>query len=349
MKRLTLRKKQETRKPERITNDTVGEHRKRVLAGGRKFKYPIQYSRHKLVINTIIISVLALIATGVFGWWQLSPQQNTGTFAYRVTSVLPVSVANVGGETVRYSDYLLKLRSAEHYLERKEQTVLGDDNAEQRTYLKQQAMRDAIADAYALGIAREQGITVSDEELAIFLKDKRLIEGSEITERTQQAVIRDYYGWSPDEYAHVMRIKLLRQKVAYHIDGTAKSRADGVRDVVMKASQRVSWQDLIKARGAEWSDMQYGISGMVPRTNQDGGLAVAAAGLEEQAISGIVQVTADNEYYYAIIRLLDSNKTQVNYEFILVPAVEFQRRLNEQYDKGGVHVLIDVPLKKEGE
>ena len=33
--------------PARITNDTVAEHRQRVIAGGRKFKYPIQYARHK--------------------------------------------------------------------------------------------------------------------------------------------------------------------------------------------------------------------------------------------------------------------------------------------------------------
>ena len=26
----------------RITNETVAEHRERVLAGGRKFKYPLQ-------------------------------------------------------------------------------------------------------------------------------------------------------------------------------------------------------------------------------------------------------------------------------------------------------------------
>ena len=29
----------------RITADTVAEHREKILAGGRKFKYPIQYTQ----------------------------------------------------------------------------------------------------------------------------------------------------------------------------------------------------------------------------------------------------------------------------------------------------------------
>ena len=47
----SLRRKKEVEAPQRITNDTVTEHRKRVLAGGRKFKYPLQVK----YIETIFI------------------------------------------------------------------------------------------------------------------------------------------------------------------------------------------------------------------------------------------------------------------------------------------------------
>ena len=79
----------------RITNDTVAEHRERILAGGRKFKYPLQYVRHRLVINTVIISTVALAALVSIGWWQLYSAQNTSEFMYKVTQVLPVPVASV--------------------------------------------------------------------------------------------------------------------------------------------------------------------------------------------------------------------------------------------------------------
>ena len=45
MKNLLNRKdkKQPKELPKRITNDTVAQHREKVLAAGRKHKYPIQY------------------------------------------------------------------------------------------------------------------------------------------------------------------------------------------------------------------------------------------------------------------------------------------------------------------
>ena len=109
-------KSDSTQHHRRITNETVAEHRESVLAGGRRFKYPMQYSRHRLIFNAIAISVVALVVLIVVIWWQLYPSQNTTTFFYRITRVLPIPVAIVDGEQVRYSDYLVGFRSQEHYL-----------------------------------------------------------------------------------------------------------------------------------------------------------------------------------------------------------------------------------------
>jgi hypothetical protein len=66
MKKIFKKKpKQKKELPTRITNDTVAEHREHVLAGGRKLKYPVQYTRSALVRNTIIISALLLMAWSV--------------------------------------------------------------------------------------------------------------------------------------------------------------------------------------------------------------------------------------------------------------------------------------------
>ena len=91
-------RKQEQAPPSRITNETVAEHRERILAGGRKFKYPVQYARHKLVFNAIIISVAAAILLAVIAWWQLYPMQNSSALMYRITLLLPLPVAQVDGE-----------------------------------------------------------------------------------------------------------------------------------------------------------------------------------------------------------------------------------------------------------
>ena len=131
IKKVLPGKKKETNNlPTRITNDTVAEHREKVLAGGRKLKYPLQYTKRKLVRNTILISLGALVAFVVLVWVQLYVWRDTSEWAYRVTRVVPVPVAQIDGEYVRYSDYLLYYRSTVAVLENQGRS--GDDLSKDR-------------------------------------------------------------------------------------------------------------------------------------------------------------------------------------------------------------------------
>ena len=69
MKKIKLKrsKKQPAPAASRITNETIAEHREQILAGGRRFKYPIQYTKHKLIINTVLISMASIILLLVAG------------------------------------------------------------------------------------------------------------------------------------------------------------------------------------------------------------------------------------------------------------------------------------------
>ena len=349
MKKLAqkLRKRTAAPESERITNETVSEHRKRILASGRKFKYPLQYSRHKLVINTIIISILAVVLVVVFGWWQLYPQQNTSAFAYRVVSVLPLPVAEVDGERVRYSDYLLHYRSSEHYLQEEEQAILsGEDGERQRSYIKQRSMRNVIADAYAMKLARANGITVTDQEVTDAIKQQ--IEARDITERTYYATIQNYFNWNKTEHGRVMYMQLLRQKVAYDIDGEARATAEQVRELVAPLKPSSSWGAVIKKNQSSLPGATHGVSGMVPKSNRDGGLAEAAAKLKQGETSQIIMSSTDEGYYYSVIRLINSSETHVSYEFVTIPLTKFQTQLDALYDDGKVNVFINVSPRDEG-
>jgi len=320
------RTKKEPEQPQRITTETIAEHRERMLAGGRRFKYPVQYARHKLVFNAIIVSVAAIILLVVIAWWQLYIVQNTSDFMYRVTRVIPVPVANVDGTQVRYSDYLMKYRSSIHYLQEKERINLStDDGKRQADFVKNEAMKDAVADAYAGKIAQERNITISDAELEQFLQEQRTSTDGNVSQSTYDAVILDYYGWSPQEYREAMKNKLIRQKVSFAIDEDAE-----------KASKQVS--DVIKAGGADFralseqlntagAQVTYGALGFLPRTNQDGGVTAAAAKLEKGQISPAIQSTTGDGYYF--VKLIDSNETQVNYEYIQVPLTTFNEEIRQ--------------------
>lgn len=325
----------------RITNETVAEHRERILAGGRRFKYPLQYARHKLVINAIIISVVAVILIIVIGWWQLYSVQNTSTFVYRVTKVLPLPVASVDGQPVPYGDYLMRYRSAVHHLEQKEQISLkSEDGRRQADYHKQKSMQDSVADAYAIKLANELNLIVSDAEVEASLKLQRQSSTGEISQQTYDASILDILGWSADEYRYILKYALLRQKVAYAVDDNALKVSDSIAEQL--STPDVNLQVLAEAATASGgSAVSYGASGWVPKTNRDGGLAKAASKLEKGQISPVIKSTTGEGYYF--VRLLESNDTQVSYEYIQVPLTEFASRLVSLEKSGKITYYISIP------
>ena len=46
----------------------VDERREEVLATGRKFKYPLQFTKHRVVVSTILIAAVVLGIMVVGGW-----------------------------------------------------------------------------------------------------------------------------------------------------------------------------------------------------------------------------------------------------------------------------------------
>lgn len=324
----------------RITTDTLAEHRERVLAGGRKFKYPVQYARHKLVINAIIIGVAAIIVFIALGWYMLYPGQNTSDFMYRVTRVVPVPVATVDGTQVRYSDYLMKYRSAAHYLMEKESIdAKTEDGKRQLNLVKAQELEDAITDTYAAKLAQELNLEVTDADLEAYLKQQRLSDNEEVSETTYNSVIKDYYGWSPDEYRHAMKNKLLRQMVAYAVDGKAEKLS---KDIESKISSGNSDLKAIATdiNAADKGVVEYIPAAWVPKTNQDGGLAAAALKLQKGQISKPVKSTITDGYNF--VKLIDISGDKVQYEYIHIPLTEFNKRFKDIEASGKVTKFISV-------
>jgi ABC-type multidrug transport system fused ATPase/permease subunit len=325
----------------RITSDTLAHHRERIIAGGRRFKYPIQYVRHKLVFNTIIISVAVIIIMTIIGWWQLYPKQNTSQFMYRLTTVIPVPVASVDGQSVLYSDYLMLYLSQLQYIETKDQVdIKTEDGKRQTDYLKKQTIDKVIADAYAKKIAKKLNISVSDIEVESFIKAQRQYDNGEQSSRSYEAVLLDYYNWTPKEYRYIVKNKLLSQKVAYEIDDKAKS-------IVTSASSKIELDKAIslKSLSEELSSqnnikIEYGISGLVSMFKQDGGLAVAASKLDKNSAPVVVKSTTGRGYYF--VKLLDINDSKVNYEYIRIPLTKLQDDLQGVIDSGKVHKYIKL-------
>ena len=335
-----IRRKKTEEPSSRITAETIAEHRERVLAGGRRFKYPVQVARHRLVITAISIAVTAILLFIGLVVWQLYGAQASGTFFYRVTSVVPLPVASVDGQSVLYSDYLMKYRSSVHYLQDKEQVNLKSEEGQQQAiHVKSEAMQDAVADAYAQKLAKKNDITVTSDELQLFLKQQRLSSNGEISVATYNAVILDYYGWSPQEYEHATYNKLLRQKVSYAIDTKATETAEAAGVAV--SGGQTDLQALAKTLNDQNSIVTYASSGLVPKNNEDGGLAIAAATLQVGGISSVIKPTNGDGYY--ILKLLEANDTQLNYEYVHIALTAFDVQLATLATDKKINYYITLP------
>ena len=327
--------------PMRITNETVAEHREQILAGGRRFKYPMQYARHKLVINAIIITVAALILLVVLAWQQLYVAQNTGTFFYRVTRVLPLPVATVDGHTVEYSDYLMYYRGSVHYLQQNERVNLADkDGKRQVDYNKRKALSGAELDAYAHKLAGELNISIADSQIDNEISEARNTSNGRISQETYDESTMSVLGWSPEENRRVIRNNLTRLAVAYAIDTKAKEQADKAAELV-KAPDADFDKIAAELGGEGKAKVESRISGLVPFTNLDGGLSAAAAKLQKGQVSGVIKTTKVDGYYF--VKLLDKTDTQLSYAYLRIPLTMFNEQFESLKSQGKVKEHISIP------
>lgn len=347
MKRPTLKKKakQPEQPPSRITNETVAEHREQILAGGRKFKYPHQYERHKLVFNVIIIAVVTVVLAGLITWWQLYPVQNTSTFFYRVTRILPVPVASVDGTQVRYSDYLMSLSGSKHYLEQSERLNLkSEDGKRQVEFMKRQALDGAVADAYAAKVAREKNIEVTDKQVTDVIAASLNTVSGKISQDIYDDSTLSTLGYTKDEYRQIIRRSLIRQEVAYAIDSKASS-AKKAAEGLLAANPKPALADVAKQLQDKGYNVQLGSTGsLVPKTNHDGGVTQQAAKLKAGELSSFFRSNDGsferNGYY--IVQLIESNDKQVSYNYIRIPLTAFSEQLKALSKNKKITEYIDV-------
>lgn len=340
--KLTPRRAAKKPIPTRITNETVAEHRERILAGGRRFKYPMQYARYRLVVTTILVSIVALVLITVIGWWQLYPVQNTSTFFYRVTRALPLPVATVDGAAVRYSEYLMYYNSSAHYLQQSEQVNFQTaDGKQQNNYIKRKTLDIAIANTYAEKLARGLDITVDDKRVDDVTQNARNTSTGRISQETYDASALSILGWTPSEYRQDARSKLLLQDVAFAIDTAAKQN-ETTATQILKQAPTTDFATLATQLGGEGdAKVTTGASGLVPLTNQDGGLAAAAAKLQVGQVSDVIRTTAGDGYYF--VKVVALSDTQVNYEFLRIPLTQFNAQLAALKKDGKVREYISIP------
>lgn len=319
--------------------EKVEERREEVLATGRKFKYPLQWTKHRVVINTILISLVTLGILVAGGWFALYRLQMTDELLYRLTQILPVPVAEVDGEKVRFSDYLMLYRSSLQSLSRQStQEQSEEDLASMREQFKMAALQKAEEYTYAVKLGKELGLTVSDEEIVNEFDRHRQIGSVDRSEAAFLKIIKDNFGMSKDEYNRMIYLTLMRAKVDEKIDEQAN---DISREVERKLAEKDgSFKDVVAEMGDKI--IYEETNGMVSNKNVDGGRADAASRLDIGSQSGrFVSMNGDGYYF---VKLVDKNAAEVNFVSIKVNFTELNKRLSEIRAADKIKEFIEIKL-----
>lgn len=330
-------------KEKKTEKEKLEQRRKEVLSRGRKFKYPLQYAKHHLVLIAIIVAVVAVIGLTAAGWAMLYKAQDTGDVAYRLTKILPLPVANIEGEDVRYSDYLMIYRSSITPVERQGSAGSLADFEGMRDYYKRAALTEAENFTYIMKLAKEQGITVSDEEINKAFDEHRTAGGTERSKESFLKVLSDNFGMSEKEYRRMLYFSLLKMKVAEKID---KNAANLVREVSrILAENENSFDKVFSELGDKLVFEETG--GMVSNLNVDGGRAEVAMNLEKGVVSESFMSNNGDGYYF--VKLVDKNDSEVNYQSIKVPFTTLNEKLDEIRRSGEIKEYIEIPEVEEAE
>lgn len=338
-----LRKKPATDAPadSRITNETVAEHREQILAGGRRFKYPVQYSRYKLVINSIIIGVASLLSLVLVFWWQLYIVQNDSKFMYRFTQLVPVPVAQVDGENVPYSDYLKRFRSSIHYL--KEQNNLNPNSADGKkevSYHQRQELNNAIRDSYVRKLARENNVKVSDRDVNDFIT-KELDQKKVSQSAYEKTVLNNFYDWSMSDYRSVVHADLLERKVSFEIDTPAREKADRV--LASLRAEGASFEAIAQAESDdEQSKARGGDSGALPINSFDpNGIIASVSKLQPGQTTELIY--GSDGYYIA--QLTSKTKQNIQFRYIKIALNELNTRFEavKKAEKIEEYITLESP------
>lgn len=326
----------------KITNDTVAEHREEVLSSARKYIYPLQHSKHKIVVLTISIVLATFIAFFSYCIMALYRIQSTSTFLYKATQVIPFPIARQGGRFIAYENYLFEVRRYKHYYENQQKLDFNTDYGQQQLVeYKRRALEKVINDAYIKQIAKEKNITVSDREIEdqiTLLRNQERLGGSD---DVLDDVLREYFGWNKTDFKRYARENLLQQKVLASLDidteGRAKSAMAEINSGKDFAEVAKNYSDEVTTKD---NGGVYGF--LIEKSNRDitPQTLDAIFKLQPGQVSGIVN-TGNALEIYKLIEIQEGNKAKVAH--IVFNFKDINQFLNDRKEKVKTRTYVSLP------
>jgi hypothetical protein len=322
----------------RITNETVAEHREEVLRGARKYKYPLAHSKHRIVIISTGLIVVAIVGFFVYSTLVLYRFQSSSGFIYRVTQVVPFPVAKAGDNFVSYENYLFELRRYEHYYQTQQQVDFSSQSGkDQLNSYKPKALDEVIQAAYVKQLAAMNGVSVSSADLSAELSSLQAQNQSSSQELAD--VTSKFFGWSINDLRRELGQELLAQKVAAKLDTTTQNRAatalrqlQGGASFAALATQ--DSDDADKANGGQYAD------GIITAASTDVPPAVVRQlqTMQVGQTSGVIEAGTTLE----IVKLLANNNGKMQAAHISFNIIPISTYVAQYQKTHSTHTYISV-------
>lgn len=298
----------------KITNETITEHREQVLKGARKYIYPLAHSKRRIVTITASIMVSALVALVIYCGFGLYKFYQYNAFLYRVTQLVPAPIARIGHTYVAYENYLFDLRQYIHYYQTQQQQDFSNPaNKQQLLQFRSSALKAVIDDAYVKLLAQQNGVSVSSSEVDQRMQLLRNQNRIGNNDKVFSDVLRDYYGWSINDFKRSLKQQILSEKVAAKLDTSASRRAASALSNLKKGAdfgrlaKRVSDDKSTRSSGGN-----YGFSVDKSDPNIPPEVAEALFSLKPGQVSGIIDAGSTLE----IVKVTDKNGAKVTAQHI---------------------------------
>ncbi len=330
----------------RITNETLAAHREEVLKGARKYIYPLQHSKHRVVFISSAVFVVSLVVFFTYCILSLYRFQSTSPFIYRVTQVIPFPIARTGSTLVDYENYLFELRHYMHYYETQQKLSFEDESGKQQlNEFKKRALDKVIDDAYVKRLAREYKVDVTDKEIDDQIELLRSQNRLGNNDKVFEDVLQDFWGWSLADFKRSLKQQLLTQKLAATLDTETQPRAQKVLEEIRNgkdfavAAREYSDDTATKENGGD-----FGFA--IEKNNRDipAQTVEALFKLQPGQVSDLVNIG----YALQIVKNLELQGDRVKAAHIVFNFQDISRRLNDEKEKQKTRVYIGLTTPKEG-
>jgi hypothetical protein len=331
----------------RITNDSVSKHREEVISGAKKYIYPLRHSRHRIVLVSVSILVSILLVVGSYTIFSLYRLNDTSNYAYQVTKAVPLPVGKIGSTFIPYEEYLFELKHYIHYFEEQQEVDFDSEQGQrQLDNQRQESLNTVVNNAYARKIAKEQAITVSDQEVDAqieLLKNQNRLGNDD---KVFEDVLRDYYDWTIGDFRRSIKQELLNAKVVKKLDTRVQPKAQEALDAITAgtsfgdAAKQFSEDETTKANGGQ---LDFLIS------RNDRNIPVQTINALNQLQPGQVSDIIDLGYGLEIVRLDGIESDKYKASRIFIPYKELKDYLNDVKEQQPATVYVRVELKEPQE